>query len=1245
LKRKDKKTNISLTTFSIFLFVFFFMLPQYVLAFTYTWNKNTGELIIQCEDGEDIVITRGPFGAILVNGKWLDDGTTDSIHANDVKILILNGDQGNNKIDAGKVDPTTFPNMERVEFNGGAGDDILIGSAFDDIMNGDDGDDEMHGGKGDDKMDGGKGWDDMHGGDGDDEMDGGDGFDEMHGDDGEDKMKGGKGEDDMDGGKGDDEMDGGEDNDKMNGGLGWDDMHGGEGNDEMEGGDGFDEMHGDDGEDKMEGGAGEDDMDGGKGDDEMDGGGDNDKMNGGLGWDDMHGGEGNDEMEGGDGFDEMHGDDGEDKMDGGDGEDDMDGGKGDDEMDGGDDNDKMNGGLGWDDMKGGKGEDKMEGGDGDDQMHGGEGEDEIHGDDGDDEMYGDDGWDEMHGGEGNDEMAGGDGFDEMHGDDGEDKMEGGEGDDEMYGGDGDDELIGGDDDDTVDGGAGDDNIDENPGSIDIIYDEAGIDTLDFSLAAMAIFIDLDLLATEQWVNADHDSIMLHGIFENFIGSQFDDNVFVDPLPADSLIDLRFLDGGDGIDTLNVNGMGGEITHEDTTITIEGFAPIIFSNFEIVNFSNNHGPLDFITILPGEILLWSGQNYQFITKGYDAENNQFDVSVNWSVDGGTISPDGLFTATTEGDFTITAEAEGSSIIGTAKVYVKRIDVNGDEHVDGNDIQSVLDNILVNSQNSDFDVNSDGFVDARDIQLIIRAILQQAQQPGQAVAFNPGLLDKANNYNQLTSANILTIKSTAGEIASTNNRVIINLDNDSTAAILQVDVSFDSTKLYPSQILLPERTMEFSAVFTDTTIKMPMYSIPQPGLLRICLFGFNEDSIRQTLFSPDTGAVLEVLFDVNPESDIGETPLDISNSILVNSVADSLPLETDNGNFTGLPGALARITIQPDSAILTPAQIRQFVATGYDGYDNEKQTTVTWTTTGGLIDSTGLYTATDVGEYTISATSVDGSISGTAIIHVIPGILTGLKITPDDTTLIAGDQHQFHVTGFDAFQNETTISVDWTTDGGKIDSSGLYSATIVGDFVVIATAAGSTINDSAKVHVDVGALSCIDISPAEANLNFGDQQQFTASGVDAFENEVTFSPVWFTDGGTINETGLFTANEVGDFKITATDTGTSITGTANVTVIPTGVGRQNQKPTEFALFQNYPNPFNPETTIEFSVKEKCFVKLQVLDITGREVAILANNDFTAGIYNIIFDARNLASGVYLYRIQMKNFVDVKKMILLE
>jgi hypothetical protein len=88
-----------------------------------------------------------------------------------------------------------------------------------------------------------------------------------------------------------------------------------------------------------------------------------------------------------------------------------------------------------------------------------------------------------------------------------------------------------------------------------------------------------------------------------------------------------------------------------------------------------------------------------------------------------------------------------------------------------------------------------------------------------------------------------------------------------------------------------------------------------------------------------------------------------------------------------------------------------------------------------------------------------------------------------------------------------------------------------------------------------------------------------------------------------------------------------------------------PKTFALDQNFPNPFNPVTNIKFGIPKAGNVKLIVYDISGREVKRLVNQNLSAGYYNFDFNASNLASGVYFYRIEANNFTDVKKMVLVK
>jgi hypothetical protein len=90
---------------------------------------------------------------------------------------------------------------------------------------------------------------------------------------------------------------------------------------------------------------------------------------------------------------------------------------------------------------------------------------------------------------------------------------------------------------------------------------------------------------------------------------------------------------------------------------------------------------------------------------------------------------------------------------------------------------------------------------------------------------------------------------------------------------------------------------------------------------------------------------------------------------------------------------------------------------------------------------------------------------------------------------------------------------------------------------------------------------------------------------------------------------------------------------------------QIPTEYELSQNYPNPFNPTTTVQYALKERSSVELVLYDILGREVKVLVKEEQEAGYYKVQLNAGRLASGIYIYRLQAGEYVDIKKMVLLK
>jgi len=132
-------------------------------------------------------------------------------------------------------------------------------------------------------------------------------------------------------------------------------------------------------------------------------------------------------------------------------------------------------------------------------------------------------------------------------------------------------------------------------------------------------------------------------------------------------------------------------------------------------------------------------------------------------------------------------------------------------------------------------------------------------------------------------------------------------------------------------------------------------------------------------------------------------------------------------------------------------------------------------------------------------------------------------------------------------------------------------------------------------------------------------------------------WIYIGGTVNTNENYVeANNVHDVGIFAFADPDSITNVNS---------NENGLVNDFKLEQNYPNPFNPSTKIKYSIPQSEFVSLKVFDILGNAVATLANEEKSAGNYEVNFNAATLSSGIYFYKLQAGSFVETKKMILMK
>ena len=148
------------------------------------------------------------------------------------------------------------------------------------------------------------------------------------------------------------------------------------------------------------------------------------------------------------------------------------------------------------------------------------------------------------------------------------------------------------------------------------------------------------------------------------------------------------------------------------------------------------------------------------------------------------------------------------------------------------------------------------------------------------------------------------------------------------------------------------------------------------------------------------------------------------------------------------------------------------------------------------------------------------------------------------------------------------------------------------------------------------------------------------------DAVYSPLWEVniydnaDFGMVHD--LASALMANILVMGAADVNCPIVDVSNTTAV--GDDR-NIQPAQYALDQNYPNPFNPTTNISYRISQSGFVSLKVYDALGKEVATLVNEVKPAGNYIVNFNAAELASGIYFYRLKVGSFTQNHKMILLK
>ncbi len=245
----------------------------------------------------------------------------------------------------------------------------------------------------------------------------------------------------------------------------------------------------------------------------------------------------------------------------------------------------------------------------------------------------------------------------------------------------------------------------------------------------------------------------------------------------------------------------------------------------------------------------------------------------------------------------------------------------------------------------------------------------------------------------------------------------------------------------------------------------------------------------------------------------------------------------------------------------------------------------------------------------------------------------------------------------------IADNWTYDSDTPAERGLALGFFVPDVNVLFFGGGNTGGSSTNYQSDCwyGEASFIPVEltsfTAKVNGNNVVLNWTTATETNnkGFEIERSQNPVinnqteWETAGFvpghgtttksaayTFEESGLSTGSYYYRLKQIDFDGSFEYSNVVNVNI---------DVPDKFLLSQNYPNPFNPSTTIEFTIPENGFVRLSVFNSLGQEVSVPVNKNMISGHHIVNITADNLSSGIYYYRLEMGNNVNIKKMMVLK
>ena len=257
----------------------------------------------------------------------------------------------------------------------------------------------------------------------------------------------------------------------------------------------------------------------------------------------------------------------------------------------------------------------------------------------------------------------------------------------------------------------------------------------------------------------------------------------------------------------------------------------------------------------------------------------------------------------------------------------------------------------------------------------------------------------------------------------------------------------------------------------------------------------------------------------------------------------------------------IFVAPDTTVVVGSKVQFFASSG-----GTTVPAVTWSATGGSIDSKGLYSAGSIpGDYKVIGKRKNQSKADTAnvVIKSQPALaVSGFTISPQSDIIGSGQTRQFSAT---LNWNDGAVhpaNISWVSAGGTITQNGLYTAgSIAGTYLIIATCSCG-VSDTASVSIPVTAaapitLSTVSLSPATVQLAPGDSKQFVISATWSDGSTAVPSVSFVAEGGSITQSGQYVAgNLAGSYRVIATQAGGGKADTSVVTVTDGSVATLTQ-----------------------------------------------------------------------------------------